>query len=204
MGPALPNFSAMSDLPHRTNSLAWQLRQTVQKLAEWSEYQLSRLDVNTPELPRWPWLESLARGLFWMAIAAFALWIGWLLYRVITAYLSRRQLTSSTSRAAPPAEAALKQAAFWWREAQRLAQQGDYAAACQALYMAGLARLNDTEAVLYRPSRTDGEYLDCIAAHPSRPYELLIRTHERITYGDAQATEETYQRCRSAYQEIAP
>ena len=69
--------------------------------------------------------------------------------------------------------------------------------------MAGLARLNDTETVLYRPSRTDGEYLTCIAAHPSRPYELLIRTHERLTYGETLATEETYQRCRRAYQEIA-
>jgi len=89
------------------------------------------------------------------------------------------------------------------RELIALAQQGDYAGACQALYMAGLARLNDTEAVLYRPSRTDGEYLDCIVAQPSRPYELLIRTHERLVYGDAPATEETYQRCRRAYQEIA-
>ncbi|NJL50125.1 MAG: DUF4129 domain-containing protein [Leptolyngbyaceae cyanobacterium SM2_5_2] len=55
----------------------------------------------------------------------------------------------------------------------------------------------------YQVSRTDGEYLQSMAAQPSRPYELLIRTHERLTFGQALATEETYQRCRRAYQEIA-
>ncbi|MBE9140826.1 DUF4129 domain-containing protein [Nodosilinea sp. LEGE 07088] len=193
----------MADLPHRTNSLAWQIRLGWQNLGEWFEYQLSRVDVDPPQLPRWPWLEPLARGLFWVAIAAMALWVSWLLYQGITAYLNQRQSKSTAAQTPLPSQQALKQAAFWWREAQRLAQQGNYAEACKALYMAGLARLNDTEIVLYRPSRTDGEYLTCIATHPSRPYELLIRTHERIAYGDAQATEETYQRCRRAYQEIA-
>lgn len=193
----------MADLPHRTNSLTWQIRQSFQNLGEWFEYQFSRVDVDGPDLPHWPWLEPLARGLFWVMVAALALWVGWLLYQGITAYLNQRPQGARIQPTASPSEAALKQAAYWWHEAQKFAQQGDYAAACKALYMAGLARLNDSETVLYRPSRTDGEYLDCIAANPSRPYELLIRTHERIVYGDAPATEETYQRCRRAYQEIA-
>jgi hypothetical protein len=194
----------MPDLPHRTHSLAWQTRQGLQNLGEWFEYQFSRVDIDGPEIPRWPWLGPVAEGLFWAMVAALTLWTGWLLYRAVTAYLNQRQPKQPGGRQpAAPSEAALKRAAHWWREAQRLAQQGDYAGACQALYMAGLARLNDTEAVLYRPSRTDGEYLDCIVAQPSRPYELLIRTHERLVYGDAPATEETYQRCRRAYQEIA-
>ncbi|HZG40270.1 MAG TPA: DUF4129 domain-containing protein [Nodosilinea sp.] len=191
-------------MPHRPNSLAWQIRQGGQNLGEWFEYQFSRVDVDRPETPRWPWLEPLARGLFWLMVAALALWVGWLLYRSIVAYLNQRQLRGAgATQRATPSEAALKQATYWWREAQRLAQQGNYAAACTALYMAGLARLNDTETVLYRASRTDGEYLACLPAPPNRPYELLIRTHERITYGEALATEETYQRCRRAYQEIA-
>lgn len=193
----------MADLPHRINSPAWQLRQAMQNLGEWFEYQFSRIDVDGPEVPRWPWLGPVAEGLFWVMMAALTLWTGWLIYRGLVAYLNQRQAKTGATQAFAPTEAALKQAAHWWREAQRLAQQGDYAAACKALYMAGLARLNDTERVLYRASRTDGEYLDCMAANPSRPYELLIRTHERITYGDAPATEETYQRCRRAYQEIA-
>jgi hypothetical protein len=193
----------MADLPHRTNSLAWQTRQGWQNLGEWFEYQFSKVDVNAPELPNWPWLEPLVRGLFWVAIAALTLWVSWLLYQGITAYLAQRQSQPAAAQTTLPSLEALKQAAFWWREAQRLAQQGDYTGACKALYMAGLARLNDTKTVLYLPSRTDGEYLTSIAANPNRPYELLIRTHERLTYGDTQATEETYQRCRRAYQEIA-
>lgn len=193
----------MPTLPHRINSPAWQIRQSLQNLGEWFEYQFSRIDVDGPAVPRWPWLGPVAEGLFWVMVAALTLWTGWLIYRGMVAYLNRRQAQTGATQSSAPAEAALKQATHWWREAQRLAQQGDYAAACQALYMAGLARLNDTEAVLYRSSRTDGEYLDCMAANPSRPYELLIRTHERLAYGNAPATEETYQRCRRAYQEIA-
>jgi Domain of unknown function (DUF4129) len=195
----------MADLAHRTNSLPWQIRQAGQNVGEWFEYQFSQVDIDQPEVPNWGWLGPAAEGLFWCAIAALTLWTGWLLYRAILAYLDyrQRQVKSGAAQFSTPTEAALKQAAHWWREAQRLAQQGNYAGACQALYMAGLARLNDTERVLYRASRTDGEYLDCIAADPSRPYELLIRTHERLTYGEVLATEETYQRCRRAYQEIA-
>jgi hypothetical protein len=195
---------AMSELlSHRSSSLPWQIRQGVQNLGEWFEYQFSRVDIDGPDLPRWPWLEPLARGLFWLMVGALALWVGWLLYQGVVAYRNQRQGKIGVPQGSSPAEATLRQAAYWWREAQRLAQAGDYAGACQALYLAGLARLNDREIVLYRPSRTDGEYLDCMATQPSRPYELLIRTHERLTFGGALATEETYQRCRRAYQEIA-
>ncbi len=191
----------MSNPSHRTSSLAWQIGQGIQRVGEWSEYHLSKLDIDGPNLPRWPWLEPLGRGLFWLVVAALALWLGWLLYRGVVTYQQRRRRGMTQ----PPAtrEEALRQAADWWRQAQQLAQVGDYAGACTALYMAALVRLNDTDRVPYRVSRTDGEYLNAITAQPSRPYELLIRTHERLTFGQTPATEETYQRCRRAYQEIA-
>ncbi len=192
----------MANLPHRTQSFSWQIRQTVQRTGEWFDYQLSRINIDGPDIQSWDWLEPLARGLFWLMVIGLALWLVWLLYQGILAYLNRPQ-TPGIRQSQAIREEALKQAAYWWKEAQRLAQQEDYAAACKALYMAGLARLNDTETVPYRPSRTDGEYLTCLAESPSRPYERLIRTHERLTFGDATATEETYQRCRRAYQEIA-
>ncbi|MFH7245065.1 MAG: DUF4129 domain-containing protein [Spirulina sp.] len=204
MGPVCAGyFVAMPpDFSHRTNSLSWQIRQALQRTGEWFDYQFSRINIDGPEIQSWAWLEPLARGLFWLMVAGLALWLAWLLYQGMMAYLNRPK-TPSSLRNQAIREEALKQAAYWWKEAQRLAQQGDYAAACKALYMAGLARLNDTETVIYRPSRTDGEYLTCLAESPSRPYELLIRTHERLTFGNGQATEETYQRCRRAYQEIA-
>lgn len=192
----------MADLSHRTRSFPWQIRQTVQRGGEWLDYQFSRLDIDGPNIQSWNWLEPLARGLFWLMVAALALWLAWLLYQGGMAYLNRPK-APGVLRNQALREAALRQAAYWWKEAQRLAHQGDYATACKALYMAGLARLNDTETVIYHPSRTDGEYLAQLVDGSNRPYELLIRTHERLTFGDGQATEETYQRCRRAYQEIA-
>lgn len=204
MGPVCAGcFVAMPpDFSHRTNSLSWQIRQTVQRTGEWFDYQFSRINIDGPEIQSWAWLEPLARGLFWLMVAGLALWLAWLLYQGVMAYLNRPKAPGIRQSQAIREEA-LRQAAHWWKEAQRLAQQGDYAAACKALYMAGLARLNDTETVPYRPSRTDGEYLAQLVDGSNRPYELLIRTHERLTFGDGQATEETYQRCRRAYQEIA-
>ena len=188
---------------HRTNSIGWQIRQGFQRLGEWWEYQTAKIDFEGPQVPNWGWLEPLGRGLFWLLVAALALWTVWLLYQGVQSLLERREGTVVTTTAGP-SEAVLRQAAQYWREAQDLAQTGDYAGACRALYMAGLIRLNDTETVPYLPSRTDGEYLFCIDQQTApRPYQLLIRTHERLTFGGITATEEMYQRCQRAYREIA-
>ena len=188
---------------HRTNSIGWQIRQGFQRLGEWWEYQTAKIDFEGPQIPDWGWLEPLGRGLFWLLVTALAVWTTWLLYQGIRTLLDRREGAVVTT-AASASEAILRQAAQYWREAQDLAQQGDYAGACRALYMAGLIRLNDTEVVPYLSSRTDGEYLFCIDQQTaSCPYQLLIRTHERLTFRGDTASEETYQRCRRAYQEIA-
>jgi hypothetical protein len=188
---------------HRTNSLGWQIRQALQRIEEWWDYQLSRTNIQGPEIPDWGWLEPLGRGIFWVLVTALASWTGWMLYRAVKSLLEKRQGTMVTGSPGPSPEV-LRQAAQWWREAQDLAKQGDYAGACRALYMAGLIRLNDTQTVPYLASRTDGEYLFCIDQQTApRPYQLLIRTHERLAFGGATATEEMYQRCRRAYQEIA-
>jgi hypothetical protein len=190
--------------PHRTNSPGWQIRQGFQRLGEWWEEQISRLDFDGPEIPDWGWLEPLGRGLFWLLVTALALGTAWFLYRAVKIWLDQQQHGTTVPGQAGPAEAVLRQATQWWREAQDLAQQGDYAGACRALYMAGLIRLNDTQTVPYQASRTDGEYLFCIDQQTApRPYQLLIRTHERLTFGHDLATAEMYHRCRRAYQEIA-
>lgn len=188
---------------HRTHSVGWQLRLGLQRLGEWWEYQTAKLDIQGPNLPDWGWLDSFGRGLFWLFVAALALGIAWLLYRGLKTWLNQRDGTAVQPQPVPSAATLLK-AAQYWREAQGLAQKGDYAGACRALYMAGLTRLNDTQTIPYHPSRTDGEYLTWIDRQTApRPYQLLIRTHERLTFGGAAATEATYQRCQRAYQEIS-
>ncbi|NJL50126.1 MAG: hypothetical protein HC929_25475 [Leptolyngbyaceae cyanobacterium SM2_5_2] len=156
----------MPDLPHRTSSLPWQISQGIQRLSEWGEYQLSKLNVSGPNLPQWPWLEPLGRGLFWLVVAALALWASWLVYRGLVAYLNQRQRREGVSQPQLTAEEALKQAADWWRQAQRLAQAGDYAGACTALYMAALIRLNDTTWCLTRSAVP--------MANTSSPWQLSL------------------------------
>ncbi|MGF1568933.1 MAG: DUF4129 domain-containing protein [Nodosilinea sp.] len=192
----------MSPASHRPTSLGWQIGQGWQRLTEWGEYQLAKLNFKGPDLPSWPWLAPLGQVLFWLLTAALILGIAWMLYQTVLAYQRQRGNRTLTT-ALSPAEPALKPAIQWWREAQRLAQQGDYRGACTALYMAGLLHLSESQTVPYGASRTDGEYLRRLPPQaPSRPYELLIRTHERLTFGQGQATAETYQRCRRAYEEI--
>jgi hypothetical protein len=66
---------------HRTNSLGWQIRQAFQRLEEWWDYQLSRTNIQGPEMPDWGWLEPLGRGIFWVLVTALAVWTGLMLYR---------------------------------------------------------------------------------------------------------------------------
>ncbi|HIK44029.1 MAG TPA: DUF4129 domain-containing protein [Leptolyngbyaceae cyanobacterium M65_K2018_010] len=192
----------MSAPAHQASSLGWQGHQILQRLAEWWEYQWRGVHWPSLDWPRWAWLDSLARGLFWLLVVTLALGGVWQLYRGGRVYWQRRSRVPTVAAAPSTAAGGLQQSHYWGRQAQALADQGDYAAACRALYLAGLARLNDTQAVAYRASRTDGEYLDCLLAQPSRPYAVLIRTHERLTFGRALATPATYQRCRQAYREI--
>ncbi|HEY9764044.1 MAG TPA: DUF4129 domain-containing protein [Trichocoleus sp.] len=188
----------------KTDSLGWQLRKSAQQVQEWFDYQFSRVDVEGPDLPQWKWPEMPARVLFWILVVAFGLWLSWMLYRVALKYWQQRQdwvTNRPTVKSVPTSD--LRSALEWWREANALAQAGQYREACRALYLAALQKLHEQKVLPYDPSRTDGEYLSALTAQPQpRPYELLIRTHERTEFGSAPASAETYQRCRKAYREI--
>lgn len=201
-------------MTYETNSFSWQVRLVAQRLHQGLEYWFSQLDVDPPQVPTWAWPAALGRGLFWVSVVGLSLWLGWLLGRALIGYWQRRQLST-------PAQATISVAAhsarYWWQQAQAQAQAGHYAEACRALYLAALQRLDETQTLLQDPSRTDGEYLLGLAQieaqqrslagtgfQLSRPYQLLIRTHERIIFGNAVITAESFQRCQRAYEEIQP
>jgi hypothetical protein len=188
---------------HQSNTPGWQIRQAVRQFQEWLEYQFSRVDLEGPDLPQWSWPADLARGLFWALVVGLGLWLSWLLYRAIWAYWQTRQRGAAAQVSAPAAAAEARSALAWWREANALAQAGQYRAACRALYLAALQKLHEQHRLTFDLSRTDGEYLQVLGQAPQdRPYVLLIRTHERNEFGNATVSEETYQRCRQAYREI--
>jgi len=195
---------------HQSTSLGWRTAQTIQRLSQWVEFQLSRVDVPTPRLglPDWPWLLSFLQGLTWVVGVMLVLGLAWGVYQRLSTYLQQRQanpvLAPTSVASGPP----LQRAQQYWQQAQDLAAQGNYGAACQTLYLATLTTLDDRQQVPHQRSRTGREYLQRLAALPQweatrlRPYQLLMRTHERLIFGAATATAETYQRCRRAYEEI--
>ncbi len=175
------------------------------------EYRASLIDVDFPdfpELPEWSFPAEVAQVLFWLLLVALTAWLGLLLYRAfgpsIREWLERDQkwvkLGGSPSTAAED-----RSVQYWQQQAQDLAKQGNYAAACKALYRATLQRLHDAQVLKHDASRTDGEYmtgLRRLLGDMPRPYQLLIGTHERLVYGRAIASAEMFKRCRSAYEAL--
>lgn len=207
----LPTKLPMSSDAYSTTSLAWQTRLLWQRSREWLEYRLSLIDARLPEfsdLPEWSLPEEVAQVLFWLLAVALTAWLGLLLYRTfgpsIREWLDRDQKWVTLGRN-PSTVAEDRSVQYWWQQAQALAKQGDYAAACKALYRATLQRLHDGSVLQHDASRTDGEYLTGLRGllgEMPRPYQLLIGTHERLVYGSAIASAEMFQRCRQAYEAL--
>ena len=184
-------------------TIGWQVRKLSQNISEWIDLRLSGngQNVDSPdpfELP--PWLGNL---LLWVSIGIGTIVVSWFLWRLLVTYLDNRSIPlQSEAGLGEEAQPTLSVAA-WLREAKRWEQEGNWPAACRALYMAALQRLHDRKRVSHLESRTDGEYLQTLdqVAQP-RPYQLLIRTHERAEFGGIEPTEENLRRCQYAYREI--
>lgn len=187
-------------------TIGWQIRRIGQNISEWIELQLSGSQpVEEPpavELP--PWLGSF---LLWLSIALGVILVSWFLWRLLIYYLDNRtvplQSQALLEKEAPPAMSVAK----WLRQAKRWEQEGNSAEACRALYMAALQLLHDRGWVSHSGSRTDSEYLQTLdqtldQISQPRPYQLLIRTHERTEFGGVLPTVENFKRCQQAYREI--
>jgi hypothetical protein len=188
----------------QTNSLPWQLRQWGKNLSEWIQLQLSTeppLQESRPSFELPAWMGSL---LFWALITGVIAWLAWLMVRSVDRYLDHRQHRSTPWNhvdVITPAEDLSGHA--WLRRAQQCERDGDWHEACRAFYMAALQLLHDRDWMPHQVSRTDGEYLAGLRALPTpRPWQLLIRTHERSLFGGEPVGADNVQRCRRAYEEI--
>jgi hypothetical protein len=194
---------AASDV--QQTSLGWQLRKLGQYLSEWIELQLSRnqavSDIDPPpqfELPDW-----IGQLLLWLSLGIGIGLLTWVLWLLLVRYLDRDDGASRMPRLRIAEAEPELSAAAWLRQAKQWEQSGNWQAACRALYMAALQKLHDRQWIPHLNSRTDGEYLQALdqVAQP-RPYQLLIRTHERSEFGETPLTADNLKRCQQAYQEI--
>ncbi len=184
------------------SNLPWQIQLIKQRFGEWIELKL--FELKPPNLPHFSILPGLLDMLFWGLVLAFGTLVVWRLMPLLRrAWFAFQRSTEGQAELRSPLPPPDLTVAEWLRQAKTFQQQGNYAEACRALYMAMLQRLNDTKIALHEPSRTDGEYLRLVQSlAQSRPYRTLIQTHEQICFGNAQISDETYALCQQAYREI--
>lgn len=199
----------MSISSFEKDSLGWQLSQLGQKIGEWWELQTSRFspDIPNASLPswwNWPIVETITKVVTWAMVVFLVIWVGWKLWRRFQPYfysLTRRLNQPLTTATKTPAKELSIDS--WLQKAQKFQQQDNYREACQCLYMAMLQRLNDKGIALTEPSRTDGEYLKLVRHLPKpKPYQILLMTHQRLCFSQAEASSSLFEKCQQAYQDI--
>ncbi len=183
------------------DSFGWQVHLLQQQAGEW----LERLLTPTQDpagLPNWSVPDWAYRLFFWTIAIALAVWLGWRLYRWLSPYFLTNVFPGQRSQDAGQSPAELMPEARWVVRSRTFAQQGNYRAACQALYMAVLQQLDDRKLLPSDRSRTDGEYLRFLQTQPNpRPYHILFRTHERSCFGEVDISEAQFIDCEQAYRE---
>ncbi|MGA1262857.1 MAG: hypothetical protein ACO331_02980 [Prochlorothrix sp.] len=148
---------------YQKNSPGWQWEKLLHRFGDaWDRF-WENLEV--PEalnnLPSWSLPEWSLRGLFGLIIGGLVGWLGWNLWKVLWPQWQQWQRQRSGRSPAPVANTAPLNRQQWLDQAQTLRQQGDYRAACRALYFAFLQWLADRPPPTTNPadpSRTDGEY----------------------------------------------
>ncbi|NJL00255.1 MAG: DUF4129 domain-containing protein [Spirulinaceae cyanobacterium SM2_1_0] len=192
-------------------SFGWQRQQLQQRFGEWLEFLLQGdpAEPNAPPPPvplDWllsPFWERAARVLTWSLAIAIALWLAWQLWCWLQPYTIGKRPGGKriASRAAAPPRR--RSPSGWLATAQTYQRQGNYRRACLCLYAGALQQLNDAGVAPHLDSRTDGEYAHVIAALPNAvPYQTLLRNHEDLRFGGAEATAERFAECREAYQQL--
>lgn len=197
----------MTEATFQKSNIAWRVQQLSAQASEWIELQLSQQrasDAPPITFPDWVLPEVVLRVLFWLLIGAIALWALWQVFQLLQPYrYLLRNPRQSVVQAAPTETQ--RSLADWLRQANEFQQQGNYAEACRALYMAMLHGLDETKRLPDERSRTDGEFLNAVQAFERpEPYQLLIRTHEQLCFGNAAISSDRFKQCQQAYREIAP
>ncbi|MGH2413183.1 MAG: DUF4129 domain-containing protein [Microcystaceae cyanobacterium] len=191
------------------NNLGWQLNQLQQKIGEWWELQISRLNINLPDALERSWLDSelvlsIAKIAVWLILALLLIWAILQMTRLVRSYLytlknQQHQIIERNPRIIDRTLSIDN----WLARSQKFQQQGNYRDSILCLYQAMLQQLNDTGMIPHQASRTDGEYLRLIQnlPHPV-PYQRLLIVHQQLCFSNTQASPSLFEECDRAFKTI--
>jgi len=188
---------------YQSNSLPWQVYQLRQKLTQWWEWQISRVNIDLPELPGSSWLsrelvEKIGGFLFWVLLLLLVFGIT----KSIIPYIGQVKRVMSSVRVV--GEDNSLNASRWWERSQKYLQESNYHDACLCLYYAMLQLLDERQLIPVQQSRTDGEYWQLVEGLPNpQSYQTLLLVHQSLCFGNIPATLKTWENCCQAYREIS-
>jgi hypothetical protein len=194
----------MAATPVQKTNLPWQVRHLGKNFWEWVQLQLAGQPQQGTPTPSWELPAWVGQIFFWALATAGVILLAFLLVQLLDQVLAgRSQRRPRRPIVTPLVEAKPHSVAEWLRLAKQYEQARNWREACRALYMAALQLLADRNWIPHQVGRTDRAYLQAIQGFPQpRPWQLLIRTHERSLFGGDPLSGENFQRCRHAYEEI--
>jgi len=204
----------MLALTYQQNSFSWRIELLKQRLGEWWELLIIKLEKNLPDSPKWDWnkldqewLKQLIKLMFWSIVAALAIWLTWQLWLWLRPHYlrwlrSRQQLSNLDYPKTRPTLSTNQ----WVIKSSEYQKQRDYRQAIFCLYQAMIQQLSDRQIITDSPSRTDGEYLSSINQlnlNQINAYKLLLSTHEKLCFTRQVASKNLWDKCQQAFQSLA-
>jgi Domain of unknown function (DUF4129) len=198
----------MSASTFEKTNWGWQFQQFQQGIGEWLELQLSRNQPNLPNVSVADWVGELIwlvlRVGFWLILGWLLIWLALQILKTLDPYFYswRLQMSGGANEGGAKLHKAVS-LQEWLLRAQQQYHRGNYREAVRALYMAMLQRLNDTGIAPHEASRTDGEYGNITQTLPQQAaYQTLLKTHERLCFGNGEIPKTDYEQCQQAYGKI--
>ena len=203
----------MLALTYQQNSFSWRIELLKQRLGEWWERLIIKLEKNLPDSPKWDWnkldqewLKQLIKLMFWSIVAAITIWLTWQLWLWLRPHYlrwqrSRQQLSNLDYPKTRPTLSTNQ----WVIKSREYQKQRDYRQAIFCLYQAMIQQLSDRQIINNSPSRTDGEYISSINQlnlNQVNAYELLLSTHEKLCFSRQVASKNLWDECQRAFQNL--
>lgn len=186
------------------DGLGWRIGLGRRYLAEWWQGLWQGRETPQTDVDWGNWAEfwqNLGDVLLLLLIVSLSLWAGWTLWHVLRPYWLRWQ---GRDRPPTPPPSQTLSVSQWQQQARQHQSQGNYTQACLCLYFGMLQHLHERGIAFHQESRTDGEYHRAIASlpHPT-PYYTLLGMHQRLKFGNADATQDLLNRCLAAYAQLS-